>query len=146
MVVGARPIGAKSGSRKGKKGADKGIDGIIKFTDDHTGKAKRVIVQVKSGKVQSSTIRDLVGTVTSEKAAMGILITLEKPTKPMKTAAAAAGFYHSPGWNQEYPVIQIMTVEELLDGRQPHMPPARHTFQQAPKVGGHGNEQLGLDV
>ena len=95
-LVTARPSGGQKGSKKGKKGADKGIDGVITFIDDNTGKPKRIIVQVKSGKVNSGVIRDLVGTVGREKAAMGILITLEDPTKPMITEAASAGFYHSP--------------------------------------------------
>ena len=45
--------------RTGKKGSDKGIDGIKVFVDDNSGKAKRVIVQVKSGHVKSGDIRDL---------------------------------------------------------------------------------------
>ena len=43
----------------GTKGSDKGIDGIKVFVDDNSGKAKRVIVQVKSGHVRSGDIRDL---------------------------------------------------------------------------------------
>jgi site-specific DNA-methyltransferase (adenine-specific) len=66
---------------KGKKGADKGIDGIITFVDDTTGKPKRIIVQVKSGKVSSRDVRDLRGAVKREKAAIAILITLEEPTQ-----------------------------------------------------------------
>jgi hypothetical protein len=41
---------------------------------------KRVVVQVKSGKVKSGDIRDLVGTVEREKATIGIFITLEPPS------------------------------------------------------------------
>ena len=37
------------------------IDGIKVFVDDNSGKAKCVIVQVKSGDVKSGDIRDLVG-------------------------------------------------------------------------------------
>ncbi|CAN5484874.1 hypothetical protein BH10ACI3_BH10ACI3_18440 [soil metagenome] len=42
-----------------KKGFDKGIDGIKVFVDDNSGKAKRVIVQVKSGHVRSGDSVDL---------------------------------------------------------------------------------------
>ncbi|MEJ7625169.1 MAG: hypothetical protein WKF34_14350 [Pyrinomonadaceae bacterium] len=52
--------------RTGKKGSDKGIDGIKVFVDDNSGKAKRVIVQVESGHVKSGDIRDLVGTLARE--------------------------------------------------------------------------------
>src|SRR5215470_3987558 len=48
-LIRARPLGGEAGSREGKKGSDKGIDGVIAFIDDTTGKAKRVLVQVKSG-------------------------------------------------------------------------------------------------
>ncbi|MEZ4528506.1 MAG: restriction endonuclease [Desulfobacterales bacterium] len=82
-LVAAKPLGGETGSRKGKKGADRGIDGVINFIDDDTGKPKRVLVQVKSGKVGSRDIRDLVGTVDREKASIGVFISLEAPTKPM---------------------------------------------------------------
>lgn len=52
-LVRARPLGGQEGSREGKKGSDRGIDGVIAFIDDNTGKAKRVLVQVKSGHVNS---------------------------------------------------------------------------------------------
>ena len=146
-LVGARPIGGKSGSKKGKKGADKGVDGFINFIDDASGKPKRIIVQVKSGKVGSATIRDLAGTTQREKAAIGILITLNKPTKPMIREAASAGFYHSDGWGQDYPKIQILTVEQLLEGKLPEMPPNKVTFAKASKVQKQSNnKQMGLGI
>ena len=76
-LIKARPYGGQEGSKQGKKGADKGIDGIIIFIDDHTRQPKRVIVQVKSGKVNSRDIRDLVGTLNRESAAIGVFLTLE---------------------------------------------------------------------
>jgi site-specific DNA-methyltransferase (adenine-specific) len=101
------------GSREGKKGSDKGIDGVIAFIDDNTGKAKRVLVQVKSGHVNSSHIRDLKGTLQREQAAIGVFITLEPPSKDMISEAVIAGFYHSQGWNQNYPRIQILTMRNF---------------------------------
>lgn len=133
-LVQARPLGASVGKKKGKKGADQGIDGVINFIDDAKGTAKRVLVQVKSGKVSSRDIRDLVGTVNREKAAIGVFITLESPSAPMVTEAAGAGFYRSEGWNQPYPKIQILTIEALLDGARIEMPQTgAGTFQQAPR-------------
>jgi site-specific DNA-methyltransferase (adenine-specific) len=52
----------------------------------------------------------------------------------MITEALEKGFYHSPGWNRDYPRLQIVTVEELLDGKQIDMPPSSITFKQAEKV------------
>lgn len=143
-LVKARPSQAAEGSRKGKKGADKGIDGVITFIDEAKRKAKQVLVQVKSGKVKSSDIRDLVGTVKREKAAIGVLITLEPATQPMKAEALAAGFYESPFWGGKYPTIQILTIEELLNGASIAMPPAWGTFKRAEKVAKENHSQATL--
>ena len=50
----------------------------------------RAIVQVKSGRVEVSQVRDLVGTVERENAALGLFITLEEPTREMRMEATAA--------------------------------------------------------
>ena len=146
-LVQAKPVGGQEGSKTGKKGSDKGIDGVITFLDDNTGKPKQVIIQVKSGHVKSGDIRDLVGTMDREKAAIGVFITLEPPTADMQTEALKAGYYHSPGWNQDYRRIQILTIEQLLKGAQVQMPPTAQTFKQASKVEpAKRDDQMALDV
>ena len=147
-LIRARPLGGQEGSREGKKGSDKGIDGVIAFIDDNTGRAKRVLVQVKSGHVNSSHIRDLQGTLQREQAAIGVFITLEPPSRDMNTEAASAGFYHSPGWNKDFPRIQILTIEELLHGAEVKMPPQFGTFKQAQRVqqSTHEQPELGLST
>jgi len=140
-LIRARPQGGEAGSREGKKGSDKGIDGVIAFVDDNIGKAKRVLVQVKSGHVNSSHIRDLIGTVQREQAAIGVYITLEEPSRDMITEALKAGFYHSQGWNKDYPRIQILTIDELLHNAEVKMPPQFGTFKQAQKVQQTDHEQ-----
>ncbi|MGQ9627228.1 MAG: DNA methyltransferase [Anaerolineae bacterium] len=140
-LVKARPLGGESGSKRGKKGSDKGIDGVITFIDDASGKPKRVLVQVKSGKVKPGDVRDLRGTVEREGAAIGVFITLETPTRDMETEAAAAGFYHSPGWERDYPKLQILTIAELLNGAEVKMPPASITFKQAQRIKSDASEQ-----
>ncbi len=143
-LVKARPLGATAGSKEGKKGSDKGIDGLINFVDDRSGKPKRVLVQVKSGKVKSGDIRDLVGTITRENAPIGVFITLENPSKDMITEAATAGFYHSERWNKTYPKLQILSIEELLAGAEIKMPPTETTFKQAQKELVIKEKQIGL--
>jgi site-specific DNA-methyltransferase (adenine-specific) len=145
-LIRARPVGGEAGSKRGKKGADQGIDGVITFIDDASGKPKRVIVQVKSGGVSSQTLRDLRGTVEREQAAIGVLITLEPATKPMEIEAGSAGFYESPAWQQKYPRLQILTIEQLLAGAHVKMPPAYGTFKQAQKVKQNVGVQGGLDL
>lgn len=132
-LIKARPLGESDG-KKGKKGSDRGVDGVITFMDDAARKAKRVLVQVKSGKVKSGDIRDLRGVLDREGAAIGVFITLDAPTKEMLAEAVSAGFYHSPGWERDYPRLQILTIEELLQGAEVKMPPATITFKQAEKV------------
>ena len=138
-LIKARPLGEK------KKGADKGIDGVIQFIDDPTGKPKRAVVQVKSGHVGVNAIRELKAVAAHD--ALGIFITLEPPTTPMQTEAISTGFYHSPGWNKDYPKMQILTIEELLHGKAVDMPPQTQTsvtFAKAPKVSKKEGEQLNM--
>lgn len=126
-----------------KKGADKGVDGIIRFHVDTSGKAQKAIVQVKGGKVQAPVIRDLRGTMTREKAAMAILVTLHSPTSAMVQEAASAGVYTTP-IGTVYPVIQIMTVEELLHGKKPRLPHGQDTFRKAQRISRNQQPQLAL--
>ncbi len=133
-LVRARPLGGDAGKRSGKKGSDKGIDGVITFIDDKTGKPKRALVQVKSGHVKSGDVRDLKGTLERESAAMGIFVTLEDPTRDMLTEAVSAGFYHSPGWGRDFPKVQILTIADLLRGVGVNMPLSQATFKQAERV------------
>ena len=71
-----------------------------------------------------------------ENAALGIFITLEKPTNPMTQEAIGAGFYEPeslPG--NQYPKVQILTIEQLLSGDQPEYPrfASQGTFRKAPR-------------
>ena len=59
-LVDARP------AQDRKKGADSGVDGYINFFDDNSGKAKRIIVQVKSGHVTRNQIATLKGDMDRE--------------------------------------------------------------------------------
>jgi DNA modification methylase len=145
-LVRAKPLGGQEGSKTGKKGSDKGIDGVITFIDDAYDKSKRVLVQVKSGHVKSSDIRELVGTVQRENAAIGVFITLEPPSREMITEAVSAGSYHSPGWHTDYPKIQILTIADLLKGAKVQMPMQYGTFKQSKRVREVGGEQPELEL
>ena len=116
---------------QGKKGADRGIDGIVYFLDGPKRTAQKAIVQVKSGKVSSPHIRDLKGTLEREKAALGLFITLEEPTSAMRAEALSAGFYHSDVWQRNYPKVQILTVGELLAGVEFEVPRHPSMYQAA---------------
>jgi site-specific DNA-methyltransferase (adenine-specific) len=128
-LVGARGV-------EEKKGADQGIDGRLYFHDEREGgKTKQVIFSVKGGHTSVKDVRDLRGVIEREKAKIGVLITLQEPTQPMRKEAADAGFYTSP-WDGTHPRIQILTVAELLAGKRLDMPPTGQvniTFKKAPK-------------
>jgi hypothetical protein len=123
-LVDAVPFGGK------KKGADGGIDGHIYFKPD--GKTtEKVIVSVKGGaNVGVAMVKDLTTTVSNEKAKIGLFITLSKPTKPMIAEAAKAGFYEPPH-HAKVPKIQILTIEDLFDGRKPQIPMVSSGFRKA---------------
>jgi site-specific DNA-methyltransferase (adenine-specific) len=134
-LVQAIPVGSSYGSKIGKKGADRGIDGVINFRQIGREKLEKVLIQVKSGNVKSGDIRDLRGTITREEVAIGVFITLEKRTSQMIAEASEAGFYETFAGGVKYPKIQILTTEELLHGAEIKMPPRLHqNFKQAHRV------------
>ena len=150
-LVQAKPVGAEASVGKtgkaGKKGADRGIDGVIPFVDDSTGKRKQILVQVKSGHVKSGDIRDLKGAIEREKAAMGVFITLESPTADMQHEASTAGSYRSINWQRDYARIQILSIADLLAGKNVDMPPIRGmAYKHAARVGDSEAEQLNLEL
>jgi DNA modification methylase len=138
-LVNARP------AKDHKKGADSGVDGYINFFEEHGGDAKKLIVQVKAGHTGVHHVRDLKGTMEREKAVIGVLITLETPTKPMIQEAASAGFYQPEHLSGKYPRLQLFTIEELLvEQKHISIPQGANvaTFQKAERKTKH--EQPGL--
>lgn len=113
-LVNAVPFAGK------KKGADTGIDGLIYFKPE--GKTtEKAIVSVKGGdNVNVAMVRDLAHVVDREKAKIGVFITLTDSTGPMRTEAVKAGFYET--LYGKYPKIQILTIRELFEGKQPNIP------------------------
>jgi hypothetical protein len=106
-----------------KKGADKGIDGKLLFTDERdTRRVKTVIFSVKGGQTGPDHVRDLRGVIDREGAQIGVLLTLREPTSAMKTEAGTAGYYTTPFGGTQYPRLQIITVQDLLDGKKVQMP------------------------
>ncbi len=128
-LVGARPM-------EEKKGADKGIDGRL-YLINRAGQTASVIISVKGGHVTASQIRDLRGVIEREQAAIGVFITLEPATAPMRKEAADAGMWQTESVGQsQHPRLQILTIEDLLAGKKIDMPPQQEirSFKQAPKA------------
>lgn len=143
-LVGARPI-------EPKKGADQGVDGKIFFRDDpRAAKPEQIILQVKGGKTGVKDVRDLRGVLEREKAAMGVLISLQPPTGPMEAEAASAGIYEHKLNRRRYPRLQLRTVRELMDGKGIERPTSAaavdETFKKAPKARVKGHRQRELEL
>ena len=140
--VGARPVDQK-------KGADRGIDGRLYFHEDDSGQSKQIIFSVKAGGVTVSQVRDLRGVIEREKAEIGVFICFEEPTRPMLREAAEAGLYRSASIDRTaYPRLQILTIQQILDGKQPEYPLHRRdaTFKKAPRSRPAAAENLSLPL
>ena len=117
-----------------KRGADRGIDGLVYFLDGPRRTSQKIVVQVKGGHVSAPQVRELRGVVEREKAAMGLFISLEEPTGPMRSEAASGGLFHSDLWQREFPKIQLRTVSEMLSGHRFELPTRLAGYQPAQRV------------
>ncbi len=118
---------------KSKMGADGGYDGYITFYDSNG--YRDVLISVKSGKLKPDDVRALGNVVQRKGAAIGVLLTLEPPSKEMLKEAQQAPRYYSETWNRYYPGLQIITVDQLFAGVRVDMPPhskAQMTRQAQP--------------
>ena len=117
-----------------RRGADRGVDGMLYFIDGPRRTPHKAVIQVKGGRVSSPQVRDLRGVVEREGAALGLFISLEPPTRDMRQEAAAAGFFHSDLWAREFPKVQLRTVGEMLSGQGFELPPRPADYQPAQRV------------
>ena len=111
-----------------KKGSDKGIDGVAYIFGGSA------LFSVKSGNVSVKDVRDLRGVIEREEAAAGILITLQEPTKPMMQEAATSGYVEympSLTMSRRIQKLQIVTIQEILDGARMNLPLAEAVVKSA---------------
>jgi hypothetical protein len=105
-----------------------------------------VIVSVKGGRnINPGFVRELIGTVDTQRAQMGILITMASPPRGVIDAADHGGAYTWPVNGQSYPRIQVITVADLLARKRPDMPPPILPYIQAARAVLPGPEQMTLD-
>ena len=117
-----------------KASGDEGIDGRVYFARTYKEPLDAGVcaVSVKAGEtVNPGMVRDLAGTVSGSDSQMGLLLTRITPTAGMVTEAAKHGSYIHDATGTLYPKIQMMTVTELLDGKQPKIPSPLPPYQQA---------------
>jgi site-specific DNA-methyltransferase (adenine-specific) len=127
-------VGARSAREK--RGADRGIDGVMNLRDEYSGEYKKIIFQVKGGHVSVSQVRDLKGVLDREKAEMGVFITLKRPTRQMRDEAAAAGSFTDPQFPEHrFPRVQILTIEDIFIKKKVAFPSwwSQDTFKKGPR-------------
>ncbi|MGK3203212.1 DNA methyltransferase [Amycolatopsis sp. MEPSY49] len=125
-----------------KQVGDKGIDGVIRFIADSRGSTEKVLVSVKGGRqLGPQMVRDLAGTVSTNHAAGGVLITLAKPTRGMIDASRHSGLFHHARQGKAYPRVQLISVPELLEGKRPTLPPVVLPYVQAKRNSNAGVQQ-----
>jgi adenine specific DNA methylase Mod len=125
-----------------KKVADGGYDGYLTF---NMGKEKYfALIETKSGKLTVKNLREFVQVIEHQKAAVGVFVCFEENvTKEMTKAAKDAG--HIRLGTVEFPMdkIQIITIEELFEGKQPQLPGAaeNETFKKAKRNEGKSSSK-----
>jgi site-specific DNA-methyltransferase (adenine-specific) len=127
-------VGARSAREK--RGADRGIDGVMNLRDEYSGEYKRIILQVKGGHVAVSQVRDLKGVLDREKAEIGVFLTLKRPTRQMREEAAAAGSFIDLQFPEHrFPRLQILTIEDIFTGKKITFPSwwSQDTFKKGPR-------------
>ena len=109
-------------ARVGAPGADGGIDGIIEFWAIQNGKPKKqtAIVQIKSGRVTPDSVRALATVVRRSGSLSGIMVCF---TDRMRTVENQRGHEVWSDDYRTYPVIQGFSVEDLIAGERPNLPP-----------------------
>lgn len=119
-------IGAYPPSGEARKGADRGIDGLILFREQAsfnspTPHLRKVLVQVKGGSTGRKDIATLKGDMERDKAPMAIFISLYDPTPEMKREANLAGEYNYSEATK-FPKVQILSIKDWFAGKKPLLP------------------------
>jgi site-specific DNA-methyltransferase (adenine-specific) len=116
-----------------KKVADGGYDGYLTFFDNVRNK-HFALIETKSGKLTVKNLREFVQVIDTQKATVGIFVCFEDcVTREMTKCAKDAGHIKMNG--AEFPMdkIQIITIEDLFNEKQPQLPgnADNQTFKKA---------------
>ena len=122
-----------------KRTADGGIDGRIYFAVPGTKELQSMSVEVKGGvNVTIESLRALKGVLDYDNALMVGLIIREPlgavKARNFKRFMADAGTIEL--WGNEYPRMQILTIEELLEGKRFATPTVVGRHTQSPRMPG----------
>ena len=122
--------------------------GRLYFHDDNSGKSKQIVLSVKAGEnLNVAHVRELRGVLDRDKAEIGVLISMEPPSKAMMKETPEAGFYKSTHLEGPFPRIQMLTVAQLLMGQQIAYPRLLDvTYKKAPKAHAKAAETVALPL
>ena len=130
-LVNARPV-------EQKKGADKGIDGRIFFHDEAESRQDQANRHLGEGREDQvpPTSETCAAWSSGKTPRSDVLIAMEEPTAQHAQGSRQRRVLRVVAWNTKHPKIQILTVEELLEGKKIDIPPTRdiRTFKNAPKA------------
>ena len=108
----------------GTKGRDGGVDGVIEFglyqVDGAPVKKEHAIVQVKGGKVSPDNVKALSQTVDDFDARAGIFVCFQEYMATVEQNLKRGTYADLTG---KYPIIQGLSIEELLKEEKPKLPP-----------------------
>lgn len=119
-----------------KQVGDRGVDGVARFPLGDPNRQSRqigqILISVKGGKsIGPAFVRDLLGTVNTQNAELGLLVTMAEPTRGILDAVNHAGTYRHPSNGEIYPKVQVITVSDLLAGKSPKLPPTMLPYVRA---------------
>ena len=122
-----------------KRSADGGIDGRVYFAVPNAQELQSMVVEVKGGvNVGIGVMRELKGVLDYDTALLAGLIVME----PLGTTKARnfARFMGNAGSLEilgiEYPRLQILTVEEILEGKRFQTPTVQGRHELEPRMPG----------
>ncbi len=118
----------KVGGFPTKKTGDKGIDGRIYFEIGND--LGVMVLSVKGGGIRPTDIRDLQGVLSTESdAELAGFISMKEPSKAMRAAAAKGGTWEYRG--VEYPCVQLLTVQQIIEEKRMFQMPSRIGVKKA---------------
>ncbi len=133
------------GIHKPNQGEKGSWDGHLTFNIPGAKTKEVVLIEVKSGNTNVRDMRNFIESVRKQEAIIGVFVAFEDEiTKPMTILAKEEGFYKEELFRKNYPKIQILTVEALLDGDTIRIPETQHaTFKGAEqKIGRYDQSKL----
>ncbi len=105
-----------------KKVGDRGIDGraTLAHTPDDS-ESRLALAQVKGGRFSLSALRDFIGVMNRDQAAVGCFITLE-PVESREARAEAAKCGKASVLGVEYGRLQLWSIRDYFNSKRPEMP------------------------